>query len=131
MDRTAVEAYLNGEYPELIVEAGITSLDTILDACETALANRPDVSVLWANAIADYYLLKRARAVFAANMDIRTEDGDSYSLNQQFKNIDSMLSAAYAKVSWIVDPPLVDPATEGIGKVVTVTASYLTPEGGW
>lgn len=131
MDRTAVEAYLNDEYPELIDEAGLTSLDAILDACETALANRPDVSVLWANALADYYLLKRARAAFAANMDIRTEDGDSYSLNQQFKNIDAMLSKAYAKVGWIVEPPVVDPATEGIGKVVTVSTSYLSPEGGW
>ena len=131
MDRAALEAYLTGEYPELIAEAGITSLDTILDACETALANRPDVSALWANALGDYFLLKRARAAFAANMDIRTEDGDAYSLNQQFKNIDSMLAKAYAKVGWIVDPPVIDPATEGIGKVVTITMPYLSPEGGW
>lgn len=123
MDRVAVAAYLNAEYPELIAEANLTSLEVILDSVEAALAARPDVSVLWANALADYFLLKRVRAVFAPNFDVRDEDG-GYSLNQQFKNIDSMLAKAEAKVLWIVDPIVPDADAEGVGKVVTITTPW-------
>jgi hypothetical protein len=125
MDRAAVEAYLNAEYPELIVEANLTGeLDVILDSVDAALTARPDVSVLWANALADYFLLKRVRAVFAVNFDVRDEDG-GYSLNQQYKNVEAMLAKAEARVLWIVDPVIVDPDSESIGKVVTVSMPYL------
>jgi len=125
VDRTTVEAYLNAEYPELIVDAAITSLETVLDQVDATLTARPDVSVAWQYGIADYFLLKRIRAVYAVNFDV-SGDGESYSLNQQYRNVDAMFTKAAAKVGWIVDPVVIDPDTEGIGKLVTITAPYLS-----
>lgn len=123
MDREPLRAYLQREFAEVIAEAGI-DLNPVLDAVARVFAGIADLAGVWAEPLADYYLLRRARRAFLTMFDVGVE-GDTYRLNQLYKNVEAELPKAEVRVAWLVLPHA--PDTSGIGEVVTIHSPYLTP----
>lgn len=123
MDRDALRAYLEREYAELIAEAGI-ALDPVLDAVARVFAGMEDLPALWAEPLGDYYLLRRAKRALLTAIDVGIE-GDTYRLNQLYKNVSDELPKAEARVSWLVLP--VQETDDG-PKVVALHMPFLTPD---
>lgn len=123
MDRVALTAYLEREFAEIITEASIV-LDRILDSVEAVYGWTPDLLSLWEEPLADYYLLRRAKRAFMVMFDVGVE-GDTYRLNQLYKNVTDALPKAEAIVAWLVSP--VTPDTSNTGRIVTLEIPYLEP----
>jgi len=119
MDREALRTYLTREYAELIAEAGI-DLEPILDAVAQVYTVTTDLVLVWAEPLGDYYLLRRAKRALVTAFDIGVE-GDSYRLNQLYKNVEAELAMAEARVSWLVIPGVEDGP-----KFVTLNTPFLS-----
>lgn len=122
MDRAALTAYLQREFAEVIAEAGI-DVEPILDAVEQVYILTTDLALVWREPLGDYYLLRRAKRAFLAAFDVGVE-GDSYRLNQLFKNVEAELPKAEARVAWLVIP-----GAEDGPKFVTISTPFLAD--GW
>jgi len=131
MDRDALGAYLNAWFAELIGELEL-DLDPVLNAVAAIYAAQTELPATWANHLADYYLFKRADMALDVEMDVTFEDGDSYKRNQLHANVQAGLSAAYAKVSWLVDPEIpVELANPNLGNVVAVISPAMSDGTPW
>ena len=122
MDRAALTACLQREFAEIIAEASI-DLVAILDSVEAVYGRTPDLPTIWAEPLADYFLLRRARRAFLTMFDVGVE-GDTYRLNQLYQNVVKELPAAEARVAWLVIP-----VPSNAGKLVTLELAYLEPDG--
>lgn len=122
MDRAALQAYLEREFAELIAEAGI-DLDPILDAVARVYAGMDGLLLVWAEPLADYYLLRRAKRALLTAIDVGVER-DTYRLNQLYKNVSDELPKAEARVGWLVLP--VQEAADDGPKLVTLSTPFLS-----
>lgn len=124
MNGAALTAYLNDEWAEVIATAPV-DVTTVVTRAEAVYAAKPGLSDAWAEALGDYFLLRRADRAFTAQFDVSVE-GNSFRLNQLHANVQDALKRAQITVGWLVDPTLT--AEDGIapGTVITVSQRFLT-----
>jgi len=128
MDREALVVHLTRTYGELLSITSITAdADGLGPFAEQVLAiysAQPDLSHSWAGPLAEYFLLDQLAKELMGMPTRVTVDGDSYDVGKVYERIAGELARLHSRLRWILDADA--PVDDGIGKVVTVYAPFLT-----
>lgn len=129
LDRLAVD------YDALLDASGILVIDdpsglaTALDTVESILDRNPTIPVYLTYDLVAYFVLDRIVTSLASMFDV-TLEGDSYRLNQLYKNAVELRTAKRAAIGWVLDGDTPGgEAADTFGNVMTIVTPFLGPEG--
>ncbi len=135
MDRLALLDRIAVEYDVLLDEAGIIvaddpgALGTALDDVESIRARNPSVESYHVYDLFSYFVLDRIVTSLAGMFDV-TVEGESFRLNQLYKNAVDLRDAKRKFVGWMVDWSGAT-GDDTFGNTMTIVMPFLGDERGW
>lgn len=137
MDRLALLDRIAVEYDAMLDAAGIivaddpAGLGAALDTTQSIFERNESIPPYLAYDVFSYFVLDRVVTSLASMFDV-TIDGDSYRLNQLYKNAVELRAAKRTAIGWIIDGDVPgEAAADTFGNVLTIVTPFLGPEGEW